>query len=321
MMLGGLLAGALAGGAKAVGDVAQDELESQRRTRERQLQYDYELRKTEWAEQLKSAREEVRAKREATQAAAIDDKAESTLKEQEWKKFRADLGNSDMPENELRQVFESQYYDKQVTDEQGGDRYDVKETTRAKEKLNQARQSGASSGLLKTYMDEAKAAVKDENDKAEIARKERADKKREEERTQRSQKEDDQREEREARRAAEDSSRERNNSRMQITALIQSVGRQLEQVNNQIRDINRSTLKPQPGSPEYKDYQNLMDERKQLTSSLRAYEQSLLQLGKENKTESAPSKSSATPKITLPIKPKGSETAKSLAEKWMAMQQ
>lgn len=154
----GMLWAALAGGAKG-GMKAMDDMEK-RDAEERQR----EQRLLDSREQLLY---EMKLKADMARQAELDDaqkydgavgRAEMVGNDRRFAKFRDDLratgGGEGMSEEQLREVFDSQYNNKQSTAEAGGTRYMEPESRNKADVLDELRKGGASGGLLKTARDD-----------------------------------------------------------------------------------------------------------------------------------------------------------------------
>lgn len=158
MGMGMLFAGALTGGAKAVGQLADDAIKQ--REREQVRQQSIMDRRNELLFEMK-------AKADMARQAELDDaqkydgavgRAEKVGDDRRFAKFRDDLratgGGEGMSEEQLREVFDSQYNNKQSTAEAGGTRYMEPESRNKADVLDELRKGGASGGLLKTARDD-----------------------------------------------------------------------------------------------------------------------------------------------------------------------
>lgn len=182
--MSGLLAGFLGGIAKGGLDIINTEEAQQRKIEDEDRREEATMRAEErraLAEQkrqetlqiLAEQREEKRRQRDAGDMIGASEDAEKAVSDRGFEKFKSDLGQTDASPEELRKVYESQYHDKTVGGFQGADRYDVKESEKAKERLNQLQRRGASSGLISSAFNDVKTEQGAERDAANRAFNER----------------------------------------------------------------------------------------------------------------------------------------------------
>lgn len=168
--MSGLLAGFLGGLAKGGLDIINTEEAQQRKIEDESRREESTMRAEErraLAEQkrqetlqvLAEQREEKRRQRDAGDMIGANADAEKAVSDRGFEKFKSDLGQSDASPEELRKVYESQYHDKTVGGFAGADRYDIKESEKAKERFNQLQKRGASSGLITSGFNEYKDTV------------------------------------------------------------------------------------------------------------------------------------------------------------------
>ena len=156
--MGMLFAGALTGGANAVGQLADDAIKQRERDQVRQQSI---------MDRRNELLFEMKAKADMARQAELDDaqkydgavgRAERVGDDRRFAKFRDDLratgGGEGMSEEQLREVFNSQYNNKQSTAEAGGTRYMEPESRNKADVLDELRKGGASGGLLKTARDD-----------------------------------------------------------------------------------------------------------------------------------------------------------------------
>lgn len=154
MGMGMLFAGALTGGANAVGQLADDAIKQ--RERDQVRQQSIMERRNELLFEMK-AKADMARQGELEDAQKFDSatgRAEKVGDDRRFAKFRDDLratgGGEGMSEEQLREVFNSQYNNKQSTTEAGGTRYMEPESRAKADVLDELRKGGASGGLLKT---------------------------------------------------------------------------------------------------------------------------------------------------------------------------
>lgn len=154
MGMGMLFAGALTGGANAVGQLADDAIKQRERS---------EVRQQSIMDRRNELLFEMKAKADMARQGELEDaqkydgavgRADKVGDDRRFAKFREDLratgGGEGMSEEQLREVFNSQYNNKQSTTEAGGTRYMEPESRNKADVLDELRKGGASGGLLKT---------------------------------------------------------------------------------------------------------------------------------------------------------------------------
>ena len=158
MGTGMLFAGALTGGANAVGQLADDAIKQ--RERDQVRQQSIMDRRNELLFEMK-AKADMARQGELEDAQKFDSatgRAEKVGDDRRFAKFRDDLratgGGEGMSEEQMREVFNSQYNNKQSTTEAGGTRYMEPESRNKADVLDELRKGGASGGLLKTARDD-----------------------------------------------------------------------------------------------------------------------------------------------------------------------
>lgn len=177
MGMGMLFAGALTGGANAVGQLADDAIKQRERDQVRQQSI---------MDRRNELLFEMKAKADMARQAELEDaqkydgavgRAEKVGDDRRFAKFREDLratgGGEGMSEEQLREVFNSQYNNKQSTTEAGGTRYMEPESRNKADVLDELRKGGASGGLLKTARDDLTNAQRAEQQARSEALKEK----------------------------------------------------------------------------------------------------------------------------------------------------
>lgn len=177
MGMGMLFAGALTGGANAVGQLADDAIKQ--RERDQVRQQTIMDRRSELLFEMK-AKADMARQGELEDAQKYDGavgRAEKVGDDRRFAKFRDDLratgGGEGMSEEQLREVFNSQYNNKQSTTEAGGTRYMEPESRYKADVLDELRKGGASGGLLKTARDDLTNAQRAEQQARSEALKEK----------------------------------------------------------------------------------------------------------------------------------------------------
>lgn len=134
---------------------------------------DYEITRREALEALREerqgAREEAREVRavKRVEDAAIKDanifaEAEKSAvgvgETRRFEKFKKDLGQTDMADEDLRKVFDEQYDQRKVGNFEGADRYVERYSKQKEDVLNEIRRTGGSSGLINQAQNSVKIA-------------------------------------------------------------------------------------------------------------------------------------------------------------------
>lgn len=161
MGMGMLFAGALSGGARAMGELADDAMK--RRERE-------ELRAQSMTDRRQALLEEMELKerfalgqeqRDALSYQGAMDAGQTAGGERRFAKFAAEVrgagGGEGMDDAQLREVFDAHYDDKV-----GGERYGEPESARKRDALDAARKAGASGKVLQALGDDYRATVQAE---------------------------------------------------------------------------------------------------------------------------------------------------------------
>jgi hypothetical protein len=110
-------------------------------------------------EERAEARKEAAAKKDAEIYSAAEAAAPGIGEDRRFAKFKADLGDTDMADEDVRKVFDSQYNQKTVGDFEGADRYVERYSKEKEDVLNEIRRMGGSSGLINQARESQKAAV------------------------------------------------------------------------------------------------------------------------------------------------------------------
>ena len=110
-------------------------------------------------EERAEARKEAAAKKDAEIYDAAEAAAPGIGEERRFAKFKADLGETDMADEDVRKVFDSQYNQKKVGDFEGADRYVERYSKQKEDVLNEIRRMGGSSGLINSARESQKSAL------------------------------------------------------------------------------------------------------------------------------------------------------------------
>jgi hypothetical protein len=109
------------------------------------------------AKRLEVAAQEARDLRDANIYAEAEKKAPAIGEARRFEKFKADIGPTDLSEDQLREVFERQYNQKRVGAFEGADRYVERYSKQKEDVLNQIRALGGSSSAIKEARESYKA--------------------------------------------------------------------------------------------------------------------------------------------------------------------
>jgi hypothetical protein len=182
---GGVIAGAVGGLSNSVGSIADDQIKANARAKEMEMQEQRTIageqrRALLQREQFEfEANKKLQMQKEAEEKnAATQIKAEEAAggigDERRFAKFKADLGKTDATDEQLREIFKSQYDSKKlmVADKVEAPYVD-KGSDRAGDVVTALKQQGASSGLIKSAMDAQRMQLGDEQKAADFALKER----------------------------------------------------------------------------------------------------------------------------------------------------
>lgn len=173
--IGGLGAGISSLGQSMMKDIESREADARQRAIDEwklRMQEEYAIRKDERA----AAAQEAMQRRDADILMRADDAAKQSLREREFERFRNDLGQTDASEAQLREVFERQYFDREVAPgDANSRRYDPANSEFSRERFRQAQHMGASSGLLKTVYDDYKLDLSLEDKEQQRERQARLD--------------------------------------------------------------------------------------------------------------------------------------------------
>lgn len=165
-------AGSTFGGAMMKG------IEEERRMQQEALREDRLIKREEEREQRKEDRIEAAAKKDAEIFRKAEESAPAIGDKRRFEKFKADVGQTDMTEEELRGVFDSQYNQRKVGNFEGADRYVERYSKQKEDVLNEIRGLGGSSGLINQATNVYKATL----DAERAADKQALDEKREDRR-------------------------------------------------------------------------------------------------------------------------------------------
>lgn len=166
MGMGMLFAGALTGGARALGEIADDQIKRNDLEKSRQQQIAERREELLYQMQLKTEFAAAEEKREAEAYVSAQDRGKQIGDDRRFGKFKEDMLASGygegMDEAQMRKVFDEHYNDKVVTSEAGGDRYYDPESADSRDALQAARSSGAPGATIKALDAEHKGMLQAE---------------------------------------------------------------------------------------------------------------------------------------------------------------
>ena len=163
----GMLAGAIGGAANAVYDIYDKKIDQEARQSQRRdemvFAQELDIRRQQTIEALKAKMAEAMAQRDATMRVESDEAGRDSMAKREFEKFKRDLGQTDMDEKQLREVFDQQYFDRSVAPgDANSQRYDPRDSDFTKASRTEAMKRGASSGLINAYTGQLKEDVANE---------------------------------------------------------------------------------------------------------------------------------------------------------------
>ena len=154
----------------------QQEIARDDRLTAREEARDARLVEREEAREVRAAdRVEAVALKDANIYADAEQSAVGVGETRRFEKFKKDLGQTDMAEEDLRKVFDEQYDQRKVGSFQGADRYTERYSKQKEDVLSEIRRAGGSSGLI----NQAQASVKTAQDAERAADRLAFDQKRE----------------------------------------------------------------------------------------------------------------------------------------------
>lgn len=160
----GMLAGAIGGAANAVYDIYDKKIdqEAKQKSRLEEMNHsnDLALKREQTIEALKVKMAEAAAQRDAKMRVEADEAGVKSLAERGFEKFKRDLGQTDATDEQLREVFRQQYFDRDVAPgDANSKRFDPKDSDFTKSARTEAMKRGASSGLINAYSAQLKEDV------------------------------------------------------------------------------------------------------------------------------------------------------------------
>jgi len=135
-------------------DIEAKQLADREALREERL-----LARQEALDQLKADREETKLRKDAEIYSQAEANAQQIGDQRRFDKFKADLGQTDMPEADLKKVFDEQYNQRNTGSFEGSDRYVERYSKQKEDVLNQIRSLGGSSAAIKEGRESYKATV------------------------------------------------------------------------------------------------------------------------------------------------------------------
>lgn len=157
----GMLAGFIGGVANTGQKMLQFDREREGRMTDRMAEMDYaaelDLKKQQAVEALRAKVAEATAQRDAAMRVEADEAGRQTLQGRNFEQFKRDLGQTDATDEQLRQVFEQQYFDRDVAPgDANSKRFDPKDSEFTGAARTEAMKRGASSGLINSLTTEKK---------------------------------------------------------------------------------------------------------------------------------------------------------------------
>jgi hypothetical protein len=146
---------------QGIQDQRKNELEALREERQSARELARDERQSvreEERETRKTASIEAAALKDADIYAKAEEAAPGIGEARRFEKFKKDLGQTDMAEDELRQVFKDQYDQTKVGAFEGADRYVERYSKQKEDVLSEIRRGGGSSGLINQAVAEVKGA-------------------------------------------------------------------------------------------------------------------------------------------------------------------
>lgn len=140
----GLLAGAFDGAARATGEVADSAIKAQddkRKELASNAEYD---RRLQVAMDKKLAQEQIVSKQNALTRESAESTADKVGSDRRFAKFQQDLGQTDLPLEEQRRLFDEFYNNKVTKQGEDGQRYVERDSVRSKDVLNAVVKGGGS---------------------------------------------------------------------------------------------------------------------------------------------------------------------------------
>lgn len=153
-------------------------IEEERRTAAEMAREERLIAREEEREQRKEERLEAVAKKDADIFAEAEKAAPGIGQQRRFEQFKKDVGQTDMSDEELRGVFESQYDQRRVGQFEGADRYLERYSKQKEDVLNEIRRRGGSSGLINQATNVYKSTLEAERASDRLAFDERKDERR-----------------------------------------------------------------------------------------------------------------------------------------------
>jgi hypothetical protein len=156
----------LAGIGKGIADAGQTfaqagmrQYEMDRQDEREVLREERLLKRQEALDQLKLDREEAKLRKDADIYSQAEQNAPAIGDQRRFDKFKADVGQTDASEEELRNIFNESYNQKKVGNFEGADRYVERYSKQKEDVLNEIRRLGGSSSAIKEGRESYKATV------------------------------------------------------------------------------------------------------------------------------------------------------------------
>lgn len=163
----------IADAGQTFGSFMAKDIEERRRAELEALREERLTAREEEREIRKDARIEAAAKKDADIYARAEEAAPGVGEARRFEKFKKDLGQTDMAEEDLRTVFRDQYDQTKVGAFEGADRYVERYSKQKEDVLSEIRRMGGSSGLINQAVAEVKGARESERAADKLALDER----------------------------------------------------------------------------------------------------------------------------------------------------
>lgn len=175
--MSGLIWGALGKGmsdaASSYGSLMMQEERDKRALALEELRSENAAKREEARETRKAEREEAALRRDAEIVSRAEDAAPGIGDQRRFEKFKKDVGQTDMSEEQLRKVFDEQYNQQRVGSFEGADRYLERYSKQREDVLNEIRRMGGSGSAIKEARESVKYAQAAEEAAAKEARENR----------------------------------------------------------------------------------------------------------------------------------------------------
>ena len=146
----------IADAGQTFGSFMAKDIEERRRSELEALREERLVAREEARENRAVDRIETAAKKDADIFAEAEKSAVGVGETRRFEKFKKDVGQTDMAEEDLRKVFDEQYDQRKVGSFEGADRYVERYSKQKEDVLSEIRRAGGSSGLINQAVAEVK---------------------------------------------------------------------------------------------------------------------------------------------------------------------